>query len=121
MTHWIAVLSPLPSLLQLQMKIPRGSFGLLRRFNAAVREGDTVAREDFPTSRPQNGTLDFGIAAESPAAVTTSTDSAETSSTAASFDAAVRGSDMAARECFLRLAHKTAHSMAVVHLPFPLM
>ena len=59
-----------------------------------------AARENVPTPRPQDGTLDIGIAPALPAGVTTRADSAEKSSMAASFKAAVRGSDMAAREMF---------------------
>ena len=87
-------------------------------FNAGVR-GSDAARGKFPTPRPQDGTLDFGIAPALPAAVTTRAVSS-VSSTAASFDAAVRGSDMAARDFFPRFTHKTAHCISVVHLPFPL-
>ena len=70
-----------------------------------------AAREFFPTPRPQDGTLHFGIAPALPTAVTTRAVSAENSSAAASFDAAVRGSDMAAREMFPtpRPQHGTLH------------
>ena len=52
----------------------------------------------FPTPSPQAGTLQLSIAPALSAAVATHADSAGTSSTAASFDAAVRGSEAAARE-----------------------
>ena len=60
-----------------------------------------MATGDFcPTPRPQDGTLDFGIAPALPAAVTTRADSAGNSSSTSSFYAVVRGSDMASRELF---------------------
>ena len=70
-----------------------------------------VARDFFPTPRPHDGTLIFGIAPEFPAAVPTRASSAENPSTAASFDAAVRESDMAARDLFPtpRPQHGTLH------------
>ena len=53
-------------------------------FNTAVRGSDTTARENFPTPRPQDGTLDFGIDPLVPAAVATHADSARSSSAVAS-------------------------------------
>ena len=50
----------------------------------------------FSTPRPQDGKLDFGLAPALPAVMPTRAVSAENSSTAASGDAAVRGSDKAA-------------------------
>ena len=75
-----------------------GNSSTASSFTTVVKRSDTVAREDFPTPRPQDGTLDFGIAPSLPATVATRAESAENSNTAASFDAGVRGSDMAARE-----------------------
>ena len=73
-------------------------------FTAADRKSDAVAREYSPTPRSQDGTLDFGIAPALPAAVPAHAVSAEKSSTATSFDAGVKGSDMDARVFFPRLA-----------------
>ena len=87
----------------------------------AVRKSDAVAREDSPTPRPQDGTLDVAIAPSSPAAVTPRADSAVNSCTAASFDAGVRGSDMTDREFFPRLAHKTANCISELRLLCPLL
>ena len=75
----------------------------------SVRASDIAARDLFPTTRPQDGTLNFGMAPALRAAVTTRAVSAESSCTAASVDAAVRGSDIPAREFFQPLANKTAH------------
>ena len=77
-----------------------GNSSTASSFNSAVRGSDTTAREEFPTPRPQDDKLDFGIASAFPAAVTTRADSAGNSRTAVSFDAAIRGSDMAARDFF---------------------
>ena len=75
-----------------------GKFSTASSFNSAVRGSDTAAHEEFPTTLPQDGTPDFGIAPALPATVTTRADSAGNSSTSVSIEAAVRGSDMAARD-----------------------
>ena len=98
-----------------------GNSSTTLKFSTPVRGSDTAAREDFLTPRPQDGTLDFGIAPALPAAVTTRADSDENSSRTASFDAAVRGRDMAALIFFPRLAHTTVHCISIVHLPCPLL
>ena len=59
-----------------------------------------VACEDSPTPRSHDGTLDFGIAPALPAAVTARAVSAEQSSTAASFDDGIKGSDTVTRDFF---------------------
>ena len=59
-----------------------------------------MACEDSPTPRSQDGTLDVGIAPALRTAVATRAVSTDNSNTAASYDVAVRGSDMAAREMF---------------------
>ena len=64
----------------------------------AVRGIGAVAHVLFPAPRPQDGTLDFSIAPALPAAVAAHADSAGNSSIAASFNAAVRGSDTAVRK-----------------------
>ena len=74
------------------------------------------ARDLFPTPRPQDDTLAFGIAPALPVAVATRDVSTGNSCTAASFDAAVRGSDMVARDIFPRLVNKTAHWFTVLRL-----
>ena len=75
-------------------------FRTAARFNTAVKRGDAAARDIVSAPRPQDGTLDFGIAPALPAAMTTRAVSAEHSSTAASDDTAVTGSDMVARDLF---------------------
>ena len=79
-----------------------GHFSTASSFNSSFRGSDAAAHEEFPMPRPPDGTLDFGIAPALPAAMTTRADSAGNCSTGASFNAAVRGSDMAARDCFAR-------------------
>ena len=85
-------------------------------FDGAVGGSDMVARDFFPAPRPQDGIVVFGIAPALPAAAPTLAVSAGNSSTASSFDAAVRESDTDARPFFPRLAHNTASWFSVLRL-----
>ena len=116
--HWISVrIAPaLPAAVATRADYA-GNSSAAASFNAAVRGSDTAAREILATPRPQDGTLLFGIAPSLSAVVATHANSAGTYSTAASFDAAVRGSKTAARDFFLRPVHKTAPWILVLRLP----